>query len=225
MGRPLPLGLPRQRQLQPTLYRWSVKKPCRRARIGRRRASGPATPPAIAEPHERTRAAIRAHVVLRSVEVIAIERIESEPFWAASLRSFAERGLAGVRLAVCDEHQALKNAIAPIRGCPERRTVHFVRDWLRHCRHARRGMVSAALRDAFYAESEAAAREWSGQVIERWAGPAPNVAELRTAAEGDLLAFIASRRTAGRSCARRTPCRAGQLGDRPAGRRRRDLPA
>ncbi len=41
----------------------------------------------------------------------------------------------------------------------------------------------------FNAESEAAARDRAGQVIERLAGLAPRLAELLTVAEEDLLAF------------------------------------
>jgi len=126
----------------------------------------------------------------REVIGLDIGELESEAFWVAFLRSLRERGLAGVRLAISDEHLGLKNAIARILGCPwQRCTVHFVRDMLRHCRPAQRGMVSAALREVFNAESEAAARDRAGQVIERLAGLAPRVAELLTVAEEDLLAF------------------------------------
>ncbi len=126
----------------------------------------------------------------REVIGLDIGEIESEAFWVAFARSLRERGLTGLRLAVSDEHTGLKHAIARILGCPwQRCTVHFVRDMHRHCRPAQRGMVSAALREVFNAESHAAARERAGQVIERLAGPAPKVAELLEAAEEDLLAF------------------------------------
>ena len=60
---------------------------------------------------------------------------------------------------------------------------------LRHCRPAQRGMVSAALREIFNADSYDSARERCGDVIERLRGPAPKVAELLEGAEEDLLAF------------------------------------
>jgi len=127
----------------------------------------------------------------REVLGLDIGELESEAFWIAFLRALRERGLAGVRLAISDQHTGLKNAIARILSCPwQRCTVHFVRDMLRHCRPAQRGMVSAALREVFNAETEAAARERAGQVIERLAGPVPKVAELLTVAEEDLLAFF-----------------------------------
>jgi transposase-like protein len=126
----------------------------------------------------------------REVIGLDIGETESEAFWVAFLRSLRERGLAGVRLCVSDEHTGLKNAIARILGAPwQRCTVHFVRDMHRHCRPAQRGMVSAALREVFNAESEAVARDRAGQVIERLLSSAPKIAELLTLAEEDLLAF------------------------------------
>mgnify|MGYP001160711903 CR=1 FL=1 len=126
----------------------------------------------------------------REVIGLDIGETESEAFWVAFLRSLRERGLAGVRLAISDQHTGLRNAIARILGAPwQRCTVHFVRDMHRHCRPSQRGMVSAALREVFNAESQAVARERAGAVIERLAGTAPKVAELLAGAEEDLLAF------------------------------------
>ncbi len=125
-------------------------------------------------------------------EVIGLDIGETETgaFWVAFLRSLRERGLEGVRLCVSDEHQGLKAAIARVLACPwQRCVVHFVRDMLRHCRPSQRGMVSAALREIFKAESHEAARELCGEVIGRLAEPAPKVAELLAEAEEDLLAF------------------------------------
>jgi len=60
---------------------------------------------------------------------------------------------------------------------------------LRHCRAAQRGIVSAALREIFNADSYERARDRSGEVIERLQEPAPKVSELLTGAEEDLLVF------------------------------------
>jgi putative transposase len=126
----------------------------------------------------------------REVIGLDIGETETEAFWVEFLRSLRARGLAGVRLCVSDQHQGLKNAIARVLGCPwQRCTVHFVRDMLRHCRASQRGMVSAALREIFNAESYEQARERAGQVIERLQKPCPKVAELLCGAEDDLLAF------------------------------------
>ncbi len=126
----------------------------------------------------------------REVIGLDIGETESEAFWVAFLRSLRERGLSGVRLCVSDSHEGLKSAIARVLACPwQRCSVHFVRDMLRHCRASQRGMISAALREVFNADSQQAARERCGEVIDRLAAPAPKVARLLEAAEEDLLAF------------------------------------
>ncbi|MCA1698357.1 MAG: IS256 family transposase [Actinobacteria bacterium] len=128
----------------------------------------------------------------REVIGLDIGEIETEAFWVAFLRSLRERGLTGVRVCVSDEHLGLKNAIARVLACPwQRCTVHFVRDMLRHCRPAQRGMVSAALREVFNADSRRQATDRCGDVIARLAAPAPKVARLLEAAEEDLLGFYA----------------------------------
>ena len=79
-------------------------------------------------------------------EVIGIDlgEVESEAFWLEFLRSLRQRGLDGVRLAVSDDHQGLKAAIARVLACPwQRCTVHFVRSMHQHCRPAQRAIVSA----------------------------------------------------------------------------------
>jgi len=128
----------------------------------------------------------------REVIGLDIGEIETEAYWVAFLRSLRERGLSGVRLCVSDEHLGLKNAIARVLACPwQRCTVHFVRDMLRHCRPAQRGMVSAALRELFNADSHRQATDRCGDVIARLAVPAPKVAQLLEQAEEDLLGFYA----------------------------------
>jgi transposase-like protein len=126
----------------------------------------------------------------REVIGLDIGEIESGPFWVEFLRGLRERGLDGVRLCVSDHHEGLKAAIARILACPwQRCTVHFVRDMLRHCRPAQRGLVSAALREIFNAQSYEEAGARVTEVIERLAAATPKVAELLEAAELDLLAF------------------------------------
>jgi len=128
----------------------------------------------------------------REVIGLDIGEIETEAYWVAFLRSLRERGLTGVRLCVSDDHVGLRNAIARVLACPwQRCTVHFVRDMLRHCRPAQRGMVSAALRELFNADSRQQAEQRCGDVIARLTGPAPKVAQLLEQAEEDLLGFYA----------------------------------
>ncbi len=118
--------------------------------------------------------------------------VESEAFWAELLRDLRHRGLQGVRLCVSDQHEGLRNAIARVLASSwQRCTVHFVRNMHQHCRPSQRGLVSAALREIFNADTHSQARERVGEVIARLQGPMPKVAELLEAAEEDLLAFYA----------------------------------
>ncbi len=146
--------------------------------------------------HVRSKALVIAYGVHDSGrrEVIGLDlgEIESEAFWTEFLRDLRARGLAGVRLAVSDHHEGLKNAIVRVLGCPwQRCTVHFVRNMHQHCRPSQRGLVSAALREVFQAEHSEQARERVGAVIERLEPLAPKVARLLEDAEEDLLAFYA----------------------------------
>jgi hypothetical protein len=67
----------------------------------------------------------------------------------------------------------------------------LVRDMLAHCRRDQRGLVSAALREAFNAEDRAQARDRATQVISRLEPIAPKVCRLLEDAEEDLIAFYA----------------------------------
>ena len=90
-----------------------------------------------------------------SGEVIGLDigEVESGAFWTEFLRSLRKRGLDGIRLAISDQHEGLKAAIARVLGCPwQRCTVHFLRDMVMHCRRDQRGLVAAALSEAFNAE-------------------------------------------------------------------------
>jgi putative transposase len=127
---------------------------------------------------------------LREVIGLDIGEVESGSFWVEFLRSLKKRGLTGVRLAVSDQHEGLKHAIARVLGCPwQRCTVHFVRDMLAHCRRDHRGLVSAALREVFNAENRDQARERLTHVLARLEPVAPKVCRFLEDAEEDLIAF------------------------------------
>ena len=147
---------------------------------------------------DRGRVVSKALVVAYAVhetgvrEVIGLDvgEVESGSFWVEFLRGLKRRGLAGVRLAVTDQHEGLKAAVARVLGCPwQRCTVHFTRDMVMHCRRDQRGLVAAALREIFQAENGSAAKERAGSVLERLAGVAPKVCELLEQAEEDLTGF------------------------------------
>jgi len=127
---------------------------------------------------------------IREVIGIDVGEVESGSFWVEFLRGLKRRGLSGVRLAITDQHEGLKAAVARILSCPwQRCTVHFTRDMVMHCRRDQRGLVAAALREIFQAEDGAAAKQRVTSVLERLASVAPKVCELLEAAEEDLLAF------------------------------------
>ena len=125
---------------------------------------------------ERGRVVSKALVVAYAVhesgvrEVIGLDvgEVESGAFWTEFLRSLRKRGLDGVRLAVSDQHEGLKGAIARVLACPwQRCTVHFLSDMVMHCRRDQRKLVAAALREVFNAESSEQARERVAHVLER----------------------------------------------------------
>ncbi len=129
---------------------------------------------------------------IREVIGVDVGEVESGSFWVEFLRGLRRRGLAGVRLAITDQHEGLKQAVARVLGCPwQRCTVHFTRDMVMHCRRDQRGLVAAALREIFQAENGPAAKERVTSVLERLAGVAPKVCELLEAAEEDLIGFYA----------------------------------
>jgi len=129
---------------------------------------------------------------IREVIGLDVGEVESGSFWVEFLRGLKKRGLSGVRLAITDQHEGLKHAVARVLGCPwQRCTVHFTRDMVMHCRRDQRGLVAAALREIFQAENGPAAKERVTSVLERLQSVAPKVCELLEAAEEDLTGFYA----------------------------------
>jgi putative transposase len=127
-------------------------------------------------------------------EVIALDvgATESGAFWREFLRALVARGLSGVELVVSDQHEGLKAAIGQVLGCPwQRCTVHFLREMLGHVHRGQQGMIAAALRQVFQADSAAEARRVCREVIVRLEQAAPKVAGLLSEAEDDLVAFYA----------------------------------
>ncbi|MGH2867844.1 MAG: IS256 family transposase [Solirubrobacteraceae bacterium] len=129
---------------------------------------------------------------IREVIGLDVGEVESGSFWVEFLRGLKKRGLSGVRLAITDQHEGLKHAVARVLGCPwQRCSAHFTRDMVMHCRRDQRGLIAAALREIFQAENGAAAKERAGSVLERLASVTPKVCELLEAAEEDLTGFYA----------------------------------
>ena len=130
---------------------------------------------------------------VREVIGLDVGEVESGSFWVEFLRGLKRRGLSGVRLAITDQHEGLKAAVARVLGCPwQRCTVHFTRDMVMHCRRDQRGLVAAALREIFQAESADAGQAARHEACSSASRPvAPKVCELLEEAEEDLTAFYA----------------------------------
>jgi putative transposase len=127
---------------------------------------------------------------IREVIGLDIGEVETGSFWTEFLRSLKKRGLTGVQLAISDEHDGLKHAIARVLSASwQRCTVHFVRDMLAHCRRDQRGLVAAALREVFNADGRDQARERITHVIARLEPVTEKVCRLLEDAEEDLIAF------------------------------------
>ena len=103
---------------------------------------------------------VRRDSGVREVIGLDVGEVESGAFWTEFLRALKKRGLDGVRLAISDQHEGLKGAIARVLGCPWQRcaTFHFTRDMVMHCRRDQRGLVAAALRYIINAEGYQQAR-------------------------------------------------------------------
>ncbi len=129
---------------------------------------------------------------VREVIGLDVGEVESGSFWVEFLRGLKKRGLSGVRLAVTDQHEGLKAAVARVLGCSwQRCTVHFTRDMVMHCRRDQRGLIAAALREIFQAQSGEQAKQRVTSVLERLKDVTPKVCELLEAAEEDLTGFYA----------------------------------
>src|SRR6266849_2719270 len=112
--------------------------------------------------------------------------------WLAFIRSLVERGLAGVRLVISDDHRGLVKAVREqlLGAAWQRCRVHCTRNAQDLVPRHARSMVASAIRSIFEQPDERSAREQSGRVIESIRPRFPAVAELLTDAEPDLLAHF-----------------------------------
>jgi transposase-like protein len=112
--------------------------------------------------------------------------------WPAFIRSLVERGLAGVRLVISDDHRGLVKAVREqlLGAAWQRCRVHCTRNAQDLVPRHARSMIASAIRSIFEQPDERSAREQSGRVIESIRPRFPAVAELLTDAEPDLLAHF-----------------------------------
>lgn len=113
--------------------------------------------------------------------------------WPRFVRSLVERGLAGVRLVISDDHAGLVRAVREqlLGASWQRCRVHLTRNAQDLVPRSARSMVASAIRMVFEQPDGRAAREQLDRVIDGVRPRFPAVAELLTEAEPDLLAHFA----------------------------------
>ena len=128
-------------------------------------------------------------------ELLAVEvaDTESEATYEALFRRLKDRGLHGVRLIVSDDHRGLVNAIGKhFQGVVwQRCQVHMARNTLGKVTRAHRPALAADVNAVFNAPTLTWARTLKSEVVERWSGTHPKLAEWFETALEDALACFA----------------------------------
>jgi putative transposase len=109
--------------------------------------------------------------------------------WPGFIGSLVERGLAGVRLVISDDHRGLVKAVHEqlLGAAWQRCRVHFTRNAQDLVPRSARSMVATVIRSIFEQPDEASARAQLRRVVDGLAARFPAVAELLIGAEADLL--------------------------------------
>jgi transposase-like protein len=113
--------------------------------------------------------------------------------WPRFVRALVERGLAGVRLVISDDHAGLVKAVREqlLGASWQRCRVHLTRNAQDLVPRSARSMVASAIRMVLEQPDGRAAREQLDRVIDGLRPRFGGVAELLTSAEPDLLAHFA----------------------------------
>jgi transposase-like protein len=109
--------------------------------------------------------------------------------WPAFIASLTERGLAGVRLVISDDHRGLVQAVHErfLGAAWQRCRVHFTRNAQDLVPRSARSMVATVIRSVFEQPDEAAAREQLRRAVDGMHERFPKVSELLIEAETDIL--------------------------------------
>jgi len=109
--------------------------------------------------------------------------------WPGFIRSLVERGLAGVRLVISDDHRGLVKAVHEqlLGAAWQRCRVHCTRNAQDLVPRSARSMVATVIRSIFEQPDEAQARAQLRRVVDGLEARFPAVAALLIAAEPDLL--------------------------------------
>ena len=143
---------------------------------------------------------------------------EDEVFWRGFLTTLKQRGLAGVRLVISDQHAGLVKALKrSFQGAGHQRCrVHFARNLLAHVPKGHQNMVAAVFRTIFAQPDAATVEATWDSVRDQLAARFPKLGPLMDDAQAEVLALDQD--------LVHQPVGAGQQGDqtpRPCGR---DLP-
>jgi transposase-like protein len=118
---------------------------------------------------------------------------EDEVFWRGFLAALKQRGLAGVKLVVSDQHAGLVKALRrSFQGAAHQRCrVHFARNLLAHVPKSHADMVAAVFRTIFAQPgSKTVAKTWD-EVRDQLAERFPKIGPLMDEAKTEVLAFTA----------------------------------
>ncbi len=118
---------------------------------------------------------------------------EDEVFWTGFMTSLKQRGLAGVRLVISDQHSGLVKALRRcFQGTAHQRCrVHFARNLLAHVPKGQGDYVAAAFRAIFaHANAEEVQAAWE-KTRDEFAARFPKLGPLMDEAKAEVLAFTA----------------------------------
>src|SRR5437899_6375656 len=127
----------------------------------------------------------------REVLGVDVGPAEDLEFWRGFLRQLVSRGLRGVRLVTSDSHLGLKQAVAEVLvgATWQRCRVHFMRNALATVPKVAQQMVAATLRTIFAQPDAASAQETVERVCRLFEKRYPQLVEVLTEAETDILAY------------------------------------
>lgn len=113
----------------------------------------------------------------RQILAVEIAGRESTTSWRELLLSLKQRGLAGVRLAISDDHPGLKRALAEVlpEASWQRCYVHFLRNALDHLPRKAGDDCLTELRWLYDRRDGAEARQHLAAWIERWEAKHPKL--------------------------------------------------
>lgn len=128
-------------------------------------------------------------------EVLGLDVVTNEDGagWKAFLRGLVARGLAGVKLAISDDHQGLKSALASeLPGAAwQRCRTHFMRNLLTRVPKSAQDLVATLVRSIFAQPDAKEVWAQHGRVVEQLQTRFSEAAKMLAEAAEDILAFTA----------------------------------